>query len=54
MKRDAMTKSQKIGKNSGVYDVHDGQQRLVTVSVLFAATRDVILEKHPELLDNAK
>jgi hypothetical protein len=54
MKRDAMTKSQKIGKNSGVYDVHDGQQRLVTVSLLFAATRDVILEKYPDLLDSAK
>jgi hypothetical protein len=44
----------KIGKNSGLYDVHDGQQRLVSLSLLLAAFRDVIFEKYPDAKDSAK
>lgn len=34
-------------------EVHDGQQRLVTIAILLAALRDMI-EEHPELLNEDK
>lgn len=41
-----------IGQSSDLYDVHDGQQRLVTLSLLFAAIRDELLEKLRDSKDN--
>ena len=43
----------KIGENSCLYDVHDGQQRLVSLSLLLAAIRDTIYEKYPDAKDSA-
>ncbi|VEU36412.1 unnamed protein product [Pseudo-nitzschia multistriata] len=37
-----------IGRNSVVYDVYDGQQRLVTLNLLLAAIRDALLNNFPD------
>jgi hypothetical protein len=51
IKKDTTAKN--LGKNSGFYDVHDGQQRLVSLSLLLAALRDILLEKYPDAEDSA-
>ncbi|KAL7533363.1 hypothetical protein ACHAWF_004464, partial [Thalassiosira exigua] len=38
------TDGTKLGKSSRLYDVHDGQQRLVTLCLVYAALRDVFVE----------
>ena len=53
MKKDTSHDRRNIGKNSGVYDVHDGQQRLVALSLFLAAIRDVLM-KRSDFEDSAK
>lgn len=43
-KRTQDDKKRKIGKASRVYDVHDGQQRIVTISLFLAALRDCFIQ----------
>jgi hypothetical protein len=37
----------RLGKQSRLYDVYDGQQRLVSLSLLFAAIRERLLKEDP-------
>jgi uncharacterized protein with ParB-like and HNH nuclease domain len=49
----SITIIKKIGNTNDLYDVHDGQQRLVSLSLLLAAIRDILFEQYPDAKDSA-